>query len=261
MSQPRTYHLKALVVRTTKLAETDSIVTLVGEEGAQVRAVAKGARKPGSRFGSALQVGSSVRALLARGRSLDIVQEAKSDEDLSSAHADLEHASGLDVMCDLLSRVTVPGQQLSQVHPMTLAAIRALGAAPSAQVPLLTAAQVLKCVSLAGFRPSLWTCAVCGEALPAPVVGGPVLSLPFSYAEGGRLCADCAARVEGVRIAVSTLQGTDACIRSTFAQLMSAPPDPRTGLDLLRFCQTWLLAHLDLDMRSLSFMLTCGLYG
>ena len=141
MSQPHTYHLKALVVRTTKLAETDSIVTLVDEEGAQVRAVAKGARKPGSRFGSALQVGSSVRALLARGRSLDIVQEAKSDEDLSSAHADLEHASGLDVMCDLLSRVTVPGQQLSQVHPMTLAAIRALGAAPSAQVPLLTAAQ------------------------------------------------------------------------------------------------------------------------
>ena len=38
-------HIKAIVLKKTKLSETDLIVTLFTEEGVQVRAVAKGARK------------------------------------------------------------------------------------------------------------------------------------------------------------------------------------------------------------------------
>ena len=41
------YPLRALVLRKTKLGETDVIVTLASDEGRQVRAVAKGLGAPG----------------------------------------------------------------------------------------------------------------------------------------------------------------------------------------------------------------------
>ena len=50
MAGSRTYRTKAIVLDKTKLKETDLILTLVGESGRQIRAVAKGARKPGSRL-------------------------------------------------------------------------------------------------------------------------------------------------------------------------------------------------------------------
>ena len=76
MSQP-TYGARGIVLRKTKLGEGDLVVTLLSEDGSQLRAVAKGARKPTSPFASRLELYSVADALLARGRSLDIVKEAR----------------------------------------------------------------------------------------------------------------------------------------------------------------------------------------
>ena len=46
MAGSRTYRTKVLVLDKTKLKETDLILTMLDERGRQVRAVAKGARKP-----------------------------------------------------------------------------------------------------------------------------------------------------------------------------------------------------------------------
>lgn len=253
----RTYPLTALVVRTTKLGETDKIVTLLAQDGSQARAVAKGARKPGSRFGAAFELGCELDLLCSRGKSLDIATEARIVDPHTAAHADLEHQMGLAVMCDLVSRVSVQGQPLARLYPMTCAALGALESADVGNVPIITAAQILKTVSVAGFRPSLHACAICGEELAAPGEHGP--RERFSHAEGGRLCGECAPQVETVSVSSELLLAVDACIRSTFAELSAFEPDPALGLDALRFCQTWLAQHLDISMKSLSFFLSSWL--
>ena len=50
MAGSRTYRTKVLVLDKTKFKETDLILTMLDERGRQVRAVAKGARKPGGRL-------------------------------------------------------------------------------------------------------------------------------------------------------------------------------------------------------------------
>src|SRR5690606_37993643 len=50
-----TYRDEAIVLRTHKLGEADRIVTLLGRRRGRIRAVAKGVRKPSSRFGSRLE--------------------------------------------------------------------------------------------------------------------------------------------------------------------------------------------------------------
>ena len=77
MAASRTYRTKAIVLDKTKLKETDLILTLVDQTGRQVRAVAKGARKPGSRLAARCELCCEVDLLLAHGRSLDIVSQAE----------------------------------------------------------------------------------------------------------------------------------------------------------------------------------------
>ena len=76
MAQP-TYSLRALVLRRTKLGESDLILTLLSEDGSQKRAVAKGARRPKSSFAARTEPFCVIDALCATGRSLDILKEAR----------------------------------------------------------------------------------------------------------------------------------------------------------------------------------------
>ena len=76
MAQP-TYSVRGIVLRKTKLAETDLIVTLLADDGTQRRAVAKGARKPSSTFASRLELYAEADLLCSVGRSLDVVKEAR----------------------------------------------------------------------------------------------------------------------------------------------------------------------------------------
>ena len=108
MSQP-TYDARAIVLRKTKLGESDLILTLLAEDGSQMRAVAKGARKPASSFAARLELYSVVDLLVARGRSLDIVKEARLVESNERLRRDIEHAAGAAPMAELLDRVTQMG--------------------------------------------------------------------------------------------------------------------------------------------------------
>ena len=77
MAGSRTYRTKVLVLDKTKLKETDLILTMLDERGRQVRAVAKGARKPGGRLAARCELFCTVDMLLAHGRSLDVVSQAE----------------------------------------------------------------------------------------------------------------------------------------------------------------------------------------
>ena len=72
-----TYQSRVLVIKRTKLGETDCICTLLSQDGSQIRAVAKGARKPTSPFTSRLELFSVCDVLFAKGKSLDIIKEAR----------------------------------------------------------------------------------------------------------------------------------------------------------------------------------------
>ena len=52
----KAYNERCIVLKHTKLGETDVIVTMLGGDGRQIRAVAKGLRKPGNRIGARLEL-------------------------------------------------------------------------------------------------------------------------------------------------------------------------------------------------------------
>ncbi len=281
MGRP-TYRARVLVIRKTKLGETDLILTLLAEDGSQLRAVAKGARKPSGAFASRLELFSEADVLLVRGKSLDIVKEARLVCGNAQVRESLERAAAASPMVELLDRATQPDLPSPKLFPMTHAALEALSAADVAHAPAICAAHLLKTFAFAGVRPTLGECSLCGEGiLPgggagATTMGGPASAGPatgspaasrsvvsatvaFSVTEGGALCDACATP-DAIRVHAATLAWARALLSSRFSDIASMEVDQTAIFDTLRLCQTWGQVHLSAHLRSLTFLFTCGLF-
>ena len=266
----RTYRARGVVLRRTKLGETDLIVTLLTDGASQVRAVAKGARKPGARLAGALGLGAEAQLLLRRGRSLDIVCEATLVRSREACACELERSAMMDVVLEVADALTAEGEHGPALLPLTTTALEALepdaaggGAGPGARVsllPLLGAAYVLKAVSMQGYRPQLDACMVCGESVS--LASGEVAWL--APAEGGLVCESCAAGVRASRWPAEALAWARSLIGMRFSELLALPAalgEASLGLDVLELCREWLAHYPGARPRSLDFVLSLGTYS
>jgi DNA repair protein RecO (recombination protein O) len=176
---------RALVLRKTKLGETDTIVTLMASDGHQLRAVAKGLRKPGGRFGARLEPFAVVDLLLHEGRSLDVVTEAQTVATHAGLREDLDRSSAASVVVDLLDKISVEGQPEPHLFAMSTTTLDVMETAPVESLPTLVIAFLVKAMAMHGYRPQLESCACCAQEVGE--------SREFSVSGGGSLCPECGA--------------------------------------------------------------------
>jgi DNA repair protein RecO (recombination protein O) len=187
------YPIRALVLRKTKLGEADLIVTLLASDGSQVRAVAKGARKPRSRFGARVEPYSIVDLLLHTGRTLEVIAEAESVAPHGGLRSDLDRSSAASVIADVLDKISLQGQVEPKLFDMASVTLDVLEEAPIEALRAVVAAFLLKALAMQGYRPVFDACASCGAV--ADATG----AVPFSMEAGGCLCDDCAGRDSSAR--------------------------------------------------------------
>ena len=84
-----TYTIHAIGISSFPLGESDKILTLFSSERGLVRAVAKGARKPGAKIAGRAEVLNVNKFLIATGRSLDIITQAEGIETFPELRKDL----------------------------------------------------------------------------------------------------------------------------------------------------------------------------
>jgi DNA repair protein RecO (recombination protein O) len=182
---PRPLRTEAIVLRSIRYGEADRILHLYTPDHGRVGAIARGARRPRSRFGARLEPFLHIRVVMHQGRGeLHTVTGA----DTVAAHATLrEHASTLDAAaraCDAVSRLF----ESSEPHPEVFTLLANELALLSSGAGHARAAQGLafrlKLLLAAGIMPQLASCAGCGET---EQLRG------FSAAAGGMVCESCQA--------------------------------------------------------------------
>ena len=127
--------LRALVLRKTKLGETDLIVTLLASDGRQIRAVAKGARKTTSRIGGWVEPYSVVDLLLHAGGPLEIIAEAGTVASNEAVRRDCDRAAAAAAVGDLLGKISVGGQAESHLFEIACVTLDVVNTAPT-QAPV-----------------------------------------------------------------------------------------------------------------------------
>lgn len=177
------YRERGVVLRSVKLGELDRIVTFLTEGRGKVRAVAKGVRRPGSRFGARLEPTSHIALQLYEGRNLDVVTQVETVDANRLLREDYEAFTQAIAMLEAVDHVAQERQTNVALYRMLTAALRTLATQP---VPAVAVAFFWKLLSLEGVHPVLDACARCDEAVPRSRPAA------FDLAEGGVVCPACA---------------------------------------------------------------------
>lgn len=251
-----TYTAHALVLKKTKLGESDLILTLLADDGSQLRVVAKGARKPQSSFASRLELFCEVETLCAKGRSLDIVKEARLVNGHESLRFDMTKATAAGPMAELLAKLSQPELENRVLFDASCVAFDALDAADAVHAPALCAAHLLKTLAYGGLRPSFSQCVGCGAPAACSAISAAPGAVWFSYAEGGILCEECHRQADALRIPAYQPQWGRELLHARFSQVPNLQIPQGAALGVLQMTRELINAHVGTRLKSLEFLLT-----
>lgn len=241
------YSLRALVLRKTKLGETDTILTLLAADGRQVRAVAKGLRKPGSKFGARLEPYAVVDLLVHTGRSLEVIQEVQTIVSNAALREDFERNSAAAVVVDVLDKISLEDQPEERLFALAERTLSELTTATEPVQPVLVTAFLVKAMAMHGYRPEIDACAQCGAELADASEG-------FSLAGGGALCADCQPLdPASVRLSAAGRAWLGVLLNSTMADLAGADIPAAAVRDCFDLMRAFVSYHVATRLRALAF--------
>lgn len=244
---------KGIVLRKTKLGESDLIITFLVEDGSSVQAVAKGARKPKSSFASRLELFSCAEIFCAQSKGLPLIQEARLSASHQGLRTDFDKSTASSVVAELVAKSIHEQVPSPRLFALVHSTFDALESAQSEQIYPLVLASCLKVFAFTGVRPSFAQCVFCGADIFSP--DGPAL-VALSHLEGGCLCQECSGNFEVIREQGNLVQWLNVLLYSTFDQVKDMVV-PSVVLSFgFHFVQEWARTHMGAYMKSIPFLLT-----
>ena len=185
----------AIILSTLRYSETSKIVRLATQDLGVQSAIAKGALRPKSRFGAALQVLSDGQAQLyvKDNRELHTLAAFDVGHVPVGLAADLDRYAVASALAEVMLRFAP-----AEPHPDSFGVLRdtltTVEQAAAGDVPATALRAMWRLVGSLGFTPSLDACVLCGT------ISAAVGDVAFSTAEGGILCAGCAGPRSATRL-------------------------------------------------------------
>ncbi|HEV2791868.1 MAG TPA: DNA repair protein RecO, partial [Solirubrobacterales bacterium] len=182
-----TVKTEAVVLRSIRYGEADRILHLYSRTHGRLGAIAKGARKPKSRFGGRLEPFFRLDLILHEGRGdLMTVTNATTVDGYPRLRSSGPALTAGARACDAVLRLLDAAEPNPPAYNLLCRYLSLLDdpAEPRAATLETALAFRMKLALVAGFAPELASCARCGEA--EHLVG-------FSGAAGGVICTSCEA--------------------------------------------------------------------
>ena len=218
---------QAVVIGRRGLGESDRIVTFYTRRFGKVRGVARAARRPRSRFGSALELftlGELIffdtgRSDLLRVDHFDIVHP------FSRIREDLERFGQASWIIECVGRLTAELDRHPALYGLLLRGLRAVeSTAPPARAAICFG---VRCVDALGHRLRLDACVGCGRAYP---FARPHLDLDG----GGLVCGGCEPEASaGFPVSPEAVAGLERLRALPWEEAVAAPL-PRVEPELAR---------------------------
>jgi DNA repair protein RecO (recombination protein O) len=187
---------EAIVLQSYPLGEADRLVSFLSRSMGRMRGVAAGARRPKSRFGSALERLSHVRIWFFERETRELVRinQCEIIESFVDAFRDYDSSVGLSLFSEITQAV-LPDREASDANfRLLLLCVQAVKRTRKVEPAL--AYFTVWTVKLGGWLPPLDVCSRCGRALHANAEPAqPAYFLPSASAI---VCGNC--RRPGMRV-------------------------------------------------------------
>lgn len=177
----KVYKAEAIVIRTRKYGEADSILTLYSRERGKIDAIAKGVRKLKSTKRGGVQLFTHGNFLLYEGRNLHTVTQCEAIDSFLALTTDLVKMTYATYISELVDGFTVAEEGNDVVFALILVTFNLLAAFDEPEI--VTRAFEIRLMDIMGYSPQLEVCCNCHDEIKGP--------FRFSPRLGGLLCSDC----------------------------------------------------------------------
>src|SRR5919199_6395089 len=177
----------AVVLHAFDYSETSRILRLATRDAGVISVLARGARRPKSRFGSALDLFAQGAAQLSLkdGRELQTLSAFDVTQARSALAGDLGRFTAAAAVAELLLRFGTDDAS-ETLFTALVDALDAIAIAPAARAREAGLVGGWRLVAELGFAPSLEACSACHTELPSDE------DVTFTHEAGGVLCRSCA---------------------------------------------------------------------
>lgn len=236
---------KALVLREVRFKEADKMLTVLTPTEGKLSVRARGALRKGSRFGAAAQQLCYSEMTLFGNAGRWSLNEARTLEQFLPLRADLGLLALGSYFAELLETVSDMDEPDPALLQLGLNSLYALGTGKWTPEHVKAGFE-LRLLALAGFRPGLDSCAVCGKE--------PEEAL-FSLRGGVLHCRGCPPGTAGVSVPVSrdTLAALRALMDAEPKRIFSFRAAPETERQLAKLAEAYLTAQLERSFGALDY--------
>lgn len=242
----RTYAANGIVLRRIDLGEKDRILTIFSKEHGKLAAVAKGARRPGSRLSAASEPFTYCKMLLASGRNLDILSQADIRESFPCVKCDMNRVAYAAYVLELTYHFLENREPNPDLFDSLLSVMYVM---ESGADPQICARRFeLDLLSLLGYEPRFDCCAACGGA-PGPGRIG------FSPSLGGITCGVCSGRLaDAMDVSGSAPSWVTALRRADPRDIGSIRMPAGARRDIARMLRAHIRYRLEREIKSTDFI-------
>lgn len=172
--------LEGYVLRSIPYGENNKIVTILTEEMGKKTAMARGAKKPASRFSAATQPFTHGHYLLQQGKGMGNMQQAEIIHSMRHIREDIEKAAYASVVVELVDKLTDQDIHSTGIYQLVHQSLQAIEKGYDAEAILLFVEW--KMLHVAGIQPHVDGCSNCGSKEG---------EFAFSFQQIGFLCHRC----------------------------------------------------------------------
>lgn len=148
----KNYKTEAIVLRRDKFGEKDRLVTAFTRSFGKKTLLAKGARRPESRFASATNLFSRLDVVVARGSSIDILTEVNIIDSYSAISDDLKKAKLAYWVGEVIARLAHDEEPLPMLYDLLASSLNVIDKKGDRRIVDFFA---FNCLSILGYKPEL----------------------------------------------------------------------------------------------------------
>jgi DNA repair protein RecO (recombination protein O) len=243
----RTFRTDAIILRQQEFGEGDRLLTILTPEYGKLRVIAKGASKPAGRKTGHVELFTRAVMMITRGREIHVVQQAELAVPFMPLREDLMLGAYANYLVELVDHFSEFEEQNTSLYHLLDDALEWL-CATDIDVRLLARFYELQLLSLVGFQPSLFTCAI-GQEKVEPQ------DQFFSYEDGGIVCPrHVRASSQMVPIAITPLKTLRYLQSRNYETVRSLRVDNMLHLELERLLQNYIVHLLERRLKSIDFI-------
>jgi DNA repair protein RecO (recombination protein O) len=237
---------QGVVLRYVNRNEADRILTVLSPKLGKITVLARGCRKPKSKFLAFSQLFCYGDLILQPYREIFILNQAEVLNSHFDIRNDVIRLSYAVYMANLTEETATSGESNFPLFKLLLNGLAFISYADRDPGDLVLIYE-LKLLSLIGYRPSLESCIICGDDFSG--------RLQFNLENGGIACGKCsAAGYAGISVSSDTIKTMDTILNTDYKNSAVIPISPQVKEEMNRILPVYIEQKLQVLIKSRNFI-------